>query len=127
MKSFRVTFILLVLSIAGCATSPSEIPAADVSPLQYKDYDCDDIANELERIARKMNTAYMQLDKKASNDTAQAAFGILFWPTFFFLEGGDGPQAAEYSVLKGKFDALEQVSIKKKCGIDFPKPETNNS
>ena len=63
-----------------------------------------------------MNTAYMQLDKKASNDTAQATVAILFQPTLFFLEGGDRPQAAEYSMLKGEFDALEQVSIKKKWG-----------
>ena len=113
--------IVITLSVlAGCATAPSEIPAADVSPLQYKDYDCDDIANELSRIVKKMQNAYMQLDKKAKDDTTQAALGVIFWPTLFFLEGGDGPQAIEYSTLKGKFNALEEVSIKKKCGIDFP-------
>ena len=69
-----------------------------------------------------MNTAYMQLDKKASNDTTQATVGaVLLWPVLFFLEGGDGPQAVEYSMLRGKFDALEEVSIRKKCGIDFPR------
>ena len=117
------SLMLAIFLLSGCATPPSEIPTADVSPLQYKDYDCDDIANELERIVRKMNTAYMQLDKKASNDTTQATIGaILFWPTLFFLEGGDGPQAMEYSMLRGKFDALEQVSIRKKCSIEFSKP-----
>lgn len=42
---------------------------------------------------------------------------LLFWPTLFFLEGGDGPQAAEYARLKGEVDALEKVAIAKKCDM----------
>jgi len=37
----------------------------------------------------------------------------------FFLEGGDGPEAAEYGRLKGERDALEKVAIQKECGIIF--------
>ncbi len=48
---------------------------------------------------------------------------VLFWPTLFFLEGGDGPEAAEYARLKGERDAIEKVSIQKKCAIEF-KPIT---
>ena len=47
---------------------------------------------------------------------------ILFWPTLFFLEGGDGPEAAEYARMKGEIDALETISIQKNCGIKFPEP-----
>ena len=32
-----------------------------------------------------------------------------------FLEGGDGPEAAEYPRLKAELDALESVSIQKNC------------
>ena len=42
---------------------------------------------------------------------------ILFWPALFFLEGGDGVNASQYSHLKGEFEALEQVAIQKDCGI----------
>jgi hypothetical protein len=42
---------------------------------------------------------------------------VLFWPALFFLEGGDGPEAAEYACLKGEVDALEQVAIQKKCDM----------
>lgn len=56
---------------------------------------------------------------------------VLFWPTLFFLEGGDGPQAQEYARLKGERDAIERVSIQKKCGIEFkdiaPKPASQDS
>jgi hypothetical protein len=36
-----------------------------------------------------------------------------------FLLGGDRGNAAELGRLKGEADALEQVSIKKNCGIQF--------
>ena len=44
---------------------------------------------------------------------------ILLWPVLFFLEGGDDPRATEYSRLKGERDAVEKVSVQKKCGIQF--------
>ena len=40
---------------------------------------------------------------------------ILFWPALFFLEGGDGPQAAEFSRLIGERDAIDRVSRLKDC------------
>lgn len=106
----------LTLCVAGCATSPDKMTAAYVSPIQYQAYDCAQIGAELQRVTRRANELYGQLDKTASNDNAQMAVGmVLFWPALFFLEGGDGPQAAEYSRLKGERDALEQVAIEKKC------------
>jgi hypothetical protein len=48
---------------------------------------------------------------------------VLFWPALFFLEGGDGPEAAEYAQLKGEFEALRENSIQKKCGIESKSPE----
>ena len=41
---------------------------------------------------------------------------LLFWPALFFLEGGDSPEAAEYSRLKGEVEALNEASMLKKCG-----------
>ena len=117
-------FILLVaMVLVGCATSPEEIPAASISHIQYRDYSCDDIALELDRVSRSMNTLHHQLDKKASNDATQMGVGLfLLWPTLFFLEGGDGPQAMEYAQLKGEFEALEKVAIRKKCAVSILKP-----
>jgi len=73
---------------------------------------------ELERVTRRANELYGGLKKKADNDTAQMTAGmLLLWPTLFFLEGGDGPDAAEYSRLKGERDALEQAAIQKNCSL----------
>lgn len=115
--------LAITLMLSACASSPDKIAASSVSTLQYQDYGCKQIAMELARVERKVNELYYRLDKTAGNDSAQMAVGlILFWPALFFLEGGDGPDAAEYARLKGELDALETVSIRKKCGIKFPEP-----
>ena len=116
IKSFVV--LLLVTFLMGCATAPEKLGATYVSPLQYKDYTCDQIGMEMQRVSRKVAELRGTLDKDASNDAAQMGIGlILFWPALFFLEGGDGVQAAQYSQLKGEFEALEQVAIQKSCSI----------
>ena len=115
--------MLALTGLSACATAPDKIGAASVSTLQYQDYSCKQIGMELDRVERKTNEIYYRLDKKASDDNAQMAVGmLLFWPTLFFLEGSDGPEATEYARLKGEVEALETVAARKKCSIAFPKP-----
>jgi hypothetical protein len=116
IKSF-IVFVLLTF-LVGCATAPEKLGATYVSPLQYKDYTCDQIGMEMQRVSRKVAELRGTLDKDASNDAAQMGIGlILFWPALFFLEGGDGVNASQYSHLKGEFEALEQAAIQKDCGL----------
>ncbi|QBQ53073.1 metal ABC transporter ATP-binding protein [Nitrosococcus wardiae] len=114
----------LAVMIVGCASSPDKIQTSYVSPMQYKNYDCDQIAGELGRISHRANELHGNLKKTADNDKAQMALGmVVFWPALFFLEGGDGPEAAEYGRLKGERDALEKAAIQKKCDAFItPKP-----
>jgi hypothetical protein len=106
----------LALAVSGCATSPDKIQAAHVSPLKYKDYDCEQLALETASVERRVGELHGNLDKKAGADAAQMGVGlVLFWPALFFLEGGDGPEAQEYARLKGEYQALEDVTIAKKC------------
>lgn len=94
--------------------------AADVSPLMYQQYDCQQLGMEQTRITRRTSKLYQQLKSEASSDSWQMGVGlVLFWPALFFLEGGDGPEAAEYRQLKGEYEAIEQASIAKKCGLLF--------
>ena len=119
----KITPLFFAVFLSACASHPDKIAASSVSTMQYQDYSCKQVAAELDRVERKSNELYYRLDKTAGNDSAQMAVGmLLFWPTLFFLEGGDGPEAAEYARLKGEMEALEKVSIKKKCGIEFPEP-----
>lgn len=113
-----------VIIATGCASNPDKIASAYVSPLQYKNANCDQIALEMEHVSRKTTEVYQRLKKERSKDNWQMGVGlVLFWPALLFLEGGDGPEAAEYSQLKGDFEALRQASVAKSCSISAQSPE----
>ena len=117
---FKVMLFAATIVLAGCASSPDKISAAYVSPLKYKDHDCDQLALEIEHVSYRVNTLYNALEKERNADNAQMGIGlVLFWPALFFLEGGDGPQATEYAQLKGEFNAIRKASIVKKCDISL--------
>ena len=114
--------VAALLCLAACAKSTGEIAPQYVSPMQYKSYDCEQIEMEMQTLSRRISQVGGQVDETASTDKAQTAIGILLlWPTLFFLDG-DTPQAAEYSRLRGEFDALQQSATQKKCNIHVPLP-----
>jgi hypothetical protein len=104
----------------GCASNPDKMQAAYVSPLKYKDYDCEQIAMEMDYVSQRTTRLHQKLEKENKADKWQMAAGLLlFWPVLFALEGGDGPEAAEYSQLKGEFESLRTNSTQKKCGYNY--------
>jgi hypothetical protein len=113
----RVTVAAIAASLiaSGCATSSGGIATAYVSPLQFQGYDCQQISAEMQRIHVRVNQLAGRLDKAAENDKALVGVGmLLFWPALFAL-GGTKEQEAEYARLKGEYEALDKVSIEKKC------------
>lgn len=112
------SLIFAALLLAGCATAPEKIQSSSVSPLIYRDYTCNQIIMEMDRVDRRASELHGSLKKTASDDSTQMAIGmILFWPALFFLEGGDGPQAAEYARIKGEKEAIEVAAIQKDCSM----------
>jgi hypothetical protein len=104
---------------AGCAKRSQDVAAAYVSPLQYEQYTCSQLAAEASRVSQRAGELSGVQDSKRTNDKiATAAAVIVFWPAAFFV-GGDDAQTAELARLKGEFDAIQEVSIKKSCGIRF--------
>lgn len=119
MKNF-LTLAAISAVLTACATQPEKIQTAYVSPLQYKNYDCDQLSMEAERVSARTIELYQSLKDTADTDEVQMGVGlILLWPTLFWLEGGDDARAPEYARLKGERDAIEKMSIQKKCGIQF--------
>lgn len=130
----RKAILAPVALLAACASQPEEIQTAYVSPIQYQDYNCKQLSGELARVTRRASDLKGQLRKTADDDEVQMGVGlILLWPTLFFLEGGDGPQAQEYARLKGERDAIEITSIQKECGLKIvpikapPRKDMTNS
>lgn len=112
------------LTLTACASRPDKLMAASVSPLQYKTYDCEQTVQELDRVSLRYTELHNTLDKKAANDEVQMIVGMLaFWPALFFLEGGDGAEAVEYSRLKGEKDTLEKTVIANGCAATVAKSE----
>lgn len=111
----RLICVTVSFCLAACATPRQEIQAAYVSPLQYQNYNCNQIGEELDRVTRRITEVGGNIDQRASNDQGAMAIGmILFWPALFFLKG-DGPEAVEYARLKGEYETLEKVAIQKEC------------
>ena len=127
MKLKLVCLLVAAICISsGCASKPSNIRPAYVSPLKYKNYDCDQIALEMDHVGRKTTELYYSLRKKRKGDNWQMGVGlVLFWPTLFALEGGDGPEASEYAQLLGEYEALREMAVEKRCSLDElpPSPE----
>ncbi|HET6629716.1 MAG TPA: hypothetical protein VFG91_08065 [Woeseiaceae bacterium] len=92
--------------------------------MKYRDYDCDQIALEMDYVGQRTNKLYARLKSERTADNVQMGVGLLvFWPALFFLEGGDGPEAAEYAQLKGEYEALRENAVQRKCAITSKSPE----
>jgi hypothetical protein len=120
----RVYFVVSVGAIiaalaAGCATRSDEVTPAYVSPYQFETLTCPQLAEESQRIARRANELTGVQDSKRTKDTVATTVAVVvFWPAAF-LVGGDDRNTAELSRLRGELEALEQVSTRKRCGIQF--------
>ena len=123
IRKFIAVGAISVLA-ASCATNPYKIDAAYVSPLKYQNYDCQQIAMEMDYIGNRTTKLYQRMKSERKKDNWQMGVGlVLFWPALFALEGGDGPEASEYAQLKGDFEALRQASVQKKCELSYRSPE----
>lgn len=106
--------------LGGCSTASKDIASTYVSPNQYRNLDCEQLAQEAQRIQVRVVEIGGRLDQAAQNDKALVGVGmILFWPALFAL-GGTKQQEAEYGRLRGEYDAVQQTSIEKKCATSIP-------
>ena len=79
---------------------------------------------EMDYVGQRTTELYTRLKSERKKDNAQMGVGlVLFWPALIFLEGGDGPEAAEYAQLKGNYEALQDNAIQRKCGIYSKSPQ----
>jgi hypothetical protein len=115
----HVLVLALALGTFGCASGSDKITATYVSPMQYDAYNCKQLTEEAQRLSSRAAQAAGAQDSQATKDAVATTVGVIvFWPALFFI-GGDKQNAAELARLKGEMDAVEQASIRKKCGIQF--------
>ena len=79
---------------------------------------------EMENVSHRTSALYQHLKKERNADNWQTGVGlVLFWPALFFLEGGDGPEAADYAQLKGEYTALQEAAVQHNCAITSKSPD----
>lgn len=112
----KLLILLAATTLSACAKSPENIQGAYISPLQYSDYSCKQIAMEVGRTSRRLNQVIGVQDETASEDAVAMGVGlVLFWPALFFINGSD--QEEEVARLKGEYEAIEEAAIQKECDI----------
>lgn len=122
MRGHHFLALAGTLMLAACASKSSEITANYVSPIGYQGYTCQQLGLEAQAISAKATELAGAQDQKRTNDQIATGVAIVvFWPAAFFV-GGDGQVAAQLAQMKGQMNAIEQISIQKKCGIQFQRP-----
>jgi len=120
----KLLLALLCCFLAGCASSSADIAPSYISPLQYNGLTCQQIGLEAQRVSARATELAGRQDDKRTNDAVATTVGVvLFWPALFFIEG-DKQTAGELARLKGEFDALQQASVQKNCGMQFQQAPT---
>lgn len=116
-KKTIFTFLLSIsLGVSACASKSEDIKPVYVSPLQYHNYNCNQIQMEMSRVTRRVNELAGVQDSQAQGDSVALGVGlILFWPALFFMIGDD--QKEEIARLKGEYESLEKAAIEKECNV----------
>ena len=128
----RSAFVALLCAavVAGCAKDADQVGATYVSLVLYETYTCPQLAEEAQRVSSHAAQSSGVQDQKATNDKVAMGVGlIVFWPVLLMTKGND-ENTAELARLKGQMVAIEEASIKKRCGIQFrqaPPPTSSSS
>ena len=115
MKTAVLLASCAALVVSACATNSDGISAAYTSPMQYANYDCQQIAMEEQAVVAHVTQLGGSINHRATNDKIAVGVGVvLFWPALLMIKG-NGEQAAEFARLKGESEALEHAAVFKRC------------
>ncbi|MCG7391294.1 hypothetical protein MHY87_00020 [Microvirga sp. ACRRW] len=119
IHTFAALAAALSLTAAGCASRSESVTASYVSSAAYSSYSCRDLSLEAQRVSSAAAAAAGAQDSQHTRDVvATTAALVIFWPAAFFV-GGDNAKTAELANLRGQMQAIEEASVRKKCGISF--------
>lgn len=112
--------VSLTCSLTACASASKDVSEVYVSPLQYNSYDCDQLAAEEQRLRVRMVQLGARLDESAKNDKWLAGAAVFTYGISLAFVGGNKQQEAEFSRLKGEYNAVQQSAIGRKCIAPIP-------
>lgn len=110
---------LISAALQGCASNAKNIAPQYVSPLQYDNYTCPQLAREAQRVSARVAHVSGVQDKNAVNDALITTAAVIIFLPIAFAVNGDGATAAELAKLKGEFNTIEKVANRKNCGLNI--------
>jgi hypothetical protein len=112
-----VPYLIISILVTGCASKAADIGKTFVSPSIYSTYDCEQVNLEMMRYGTQISELEGKQNKRYKSDQMNGWLGtIILWPLLLFIKG-DGEIASELKSAKGTMEALQQVSVEKKCGM----------
>ena len=108
----RIGIVAAASFAAGCAASPADIPASYVSPVNYQNWTCDQLAQEGQRLVTALTQASQRQEQARTNDTV----GVLLVGLPVGSMSGQNI-APEVGRLKGEHEALYHVALEKRCDV----------
>ena len=115
MKRTLIGLLVAGTVLTGCATSSKNLTSSYVSPLQYQQYSCNQLAQESSNIQARVAEIGGAVDSQATKDKWVTGASILLFPPALFFVGGNKMQEAEFSRLKGEYEAVQKMSVQKNC------------
>jgi hypothetical protein len=106
----KLTLILAVALIAGCAKKPESISAAYVSELTYQPLTCEQLAGEQARLSAAYASAAQQQNQARTGDVV----GVILVGLPVSSMTGDNI-APEIARLKGEQEAVRKAMLSKGC------------
>ena len=115
MKKILVGLLVASTVLSGCATSSKNLTSSYISPLQYQQYSCNQLAQESSNIQARVAEIGGAVDSQATKDKWVTGASILLFPPALFFIGGNKMQEAEFSRLKGEYEAVQKMAVQKNC------------
>ncbi len=110
----KMTILIVVVALTGCATAAKNINAAYVSPETYLGYDCEQLDREISNVDSKVEELSSSQDSAAFKETvALLVCPMVLWPALYLVMDGD--KSDELAQLKGEHEALTSCAVEKQC------------
>jgi hypothetical protein len=118
-RALMLAALLAGLMGSGCATRSEDVATAYVSPPNYNQLNCRQLADTAALVSEGAFNLRGERDdsKHAWEIVPPSGAPVVLWPTAFMAN--DPARMAEYTRLKGEFDAILQTSVRKGCSTRF--------
>lgn len=103
--------------LAGCTPSTSEIRGSYVSPKEYSDYTCDELAEERQKLIAEAKEIGDLQEENAEMDKAFVAGFLLVSMPLLVGTAFTKNREEEFALVKGKFQAVHEMQYDKNCEV----------